>query len=69
MYGAAEPCGPSCRPGCDRHGWLELIPGGGDQQWLPSERWRWTPADPRQLRIEVKPVLLHEAIENEQAPP
>jgi hypothetical protein len=52
-YGERQPCGPSCRPGCDRHGWLELIPG-------LDPALVYAPSEPRpcHLKIEIKPVIL-----------
>ena len=51
--GQVTPCTPACPPFCDRHGWLELIPG----QDLPYRYPDDMPV-PARLKIEVKPVLL-----------
>jgi hypothetical protein len=49
-------CDPACLPGCDKHGWLELIPG----LEMP---YQFGPDEPRpcHLRIEIKSVMLSEA--------
>ena len=53
-FGALEPCAPDCLPGCDKHGWLELIPGAGQMEYV-------YPADnlaPARIKVEIKPVIL-----------
>jgi len=53
-FGNPVPCGPDCLQSCDKHGWLELIPGAGEMTYLYD-------ADmplPGRLKIEVKPVIL-----------
>ena len=49
-YGnAGEGCEPGCLPGCDKHGWLDLIAGGG----MGTTEFSTVP-----LKIEVKPIRL-----------
>lgn len=51
--GLGEPCNPACLPGCQKHGWLDLIAGGGDGMACPAEEFSTVP-----LKIEIKPVRL-----------
>jgi hypothetical protein len=51
MYGNREPCRPDCLPGCDRHGWYELIPG----REMP-----FTGAG--DLKVEMRPVILPDVV-------
>jgi hypothetical protein len=48
-------CTPACPPGCDRHGWLNLITAGGEGfgAQCPAGEFSTVP-----LRIEVKPLRL-----------
>lgn len=48
-YNKTSWCDPSCPPGCDRHGWLDLIAGGA----APAMAFTQVP-----VKIEVKPVML-----------
>jgi hypothetical protein len=51
-----DPCTPECRPGCDTHGWSDLVGGmiGELGQALPIEPGFSTVP----LRIQIKPVEL-----------
>ena len=48
--GTATTCNLSCLPGCDRHGWLELIPGREMPYAYPDDM-----PVPARLKIEIRP--------------
>ncbi len=54
-YGG-EFCSPGCVPGCDEHGWLSLVGGGGDLGMLsPAGEFSVVP-----LKVEIRPVRLND---------
>jgi hypothetical protein len=58
-YAGPEPCTPACPPGCQKHGWFNLITGRDHEDYA-----RFGPSCPAgefsvvPLKIEVKPVRL-----------
>lgn len=50
-YGGVSSCTPACLPGCDKHGWFNLI--AGEDARTVVEEFSTVP-----LKIEIKPVKL-----------
>jgi hypothetical protein len=54
-YGGPEPCTPACLPGCEKHGWLNLVAGGGSLGMLSPVTQEFSQVP---LKIEIRPVRL-----------
>jgi hypothetical protein len=56
-FGAAgEPCDPSCMPGCQKHGWVNLVAGdGGFGMIWPGSDFSVVP-----LKIEMRAAKLYD---------
>lgn len=56
MFAGPAACDIDCLPGCDRHGWLNLVPGSpADSIGVPIPGGEYSRVP---MKIEIKPIML-----------